>query len=92
MRFEYDGIKDAQNQEKHHVSFAEVRRIWDDPDLLVLHAKRRGEKRLMAIGSAFAVVFSVVHTKREEVIRIISARRASEKEARLYEQHKRSRG
>ena len=88
MLFEYDPEKDRLNQEKHHVSFEEASDIWLDPNLLVLHAKKRGEKRLMAIGRAYSVIYSVVHTKRGTAIRLISARRATERERRAYEHRK----
>lgn len=88
MRFEYDRDKDEANQEKHGISFAEAQEIWHDPDLMVLHAHKRGEKRLMAIGRTFAVVFPVIHTRRGQAIRIISARKSTRKEAQAYEQHK----
>ncbi|MGN8821669.1 BrnT family toxin [Atopobiaceae bacterium HCP3S3_A4] len=88
MRFEFDQRKNEVNQEKHHISFEEAAEIWNDPDLLVLHAKKRGEKRLLAIGKAYTVLYSVIHTKHEETIRIISARRATERERRAYEQHR----
>lgn len=88
MQFEFDPRKNEVNQEKHHVSFEEAAEIWHDPNLLVLHAKKRGEKRLLAIGRSFSVLYSVIHTKRGEVIRIISARRSTERERRAYEQHK----
>lgn len=64
MIFEFDEHKNALNIEKHKVSFEEVQEIWNDPDLLVLPARKRGEKRRLAIGKAYAVVFSVVHTMR----------------------------
>ncbi|MBQ9043004.1 MAG: BrnT family toxin [Eggerthellaceae bacterium] len=86
MIFEFDERKNESNIKKHKVSFEEVQAIWEDPDLMVLSARKRGEKRQMAIGRAYAVLFSVVHTKRGEAIRIISARRSTKKEARLYEQ------
>ncbi|HAM16773.1 MAG TPA: hypothetical protein DCP91_13155 [Eggerthellaceae bacterium] len=40
------------------------------------------------MGRAYAVVFSVVHTKRGEVIRVISARRSTAKGIERYEQGK----
>lgn len=86
MIFEFDKRKNESNIEKHKVSFEEVQAIWEDPDLLVVPARKRGEKRQLAIGRAYTVVFSVVHTKRGEVIRIISARRSTEKEVERYEQ------
>ena len=88
MIFEYDERKNELNIEKHKVSFEEVQAIWEDSDLLVLPAKKKGEKRQLAIGKAYTVVFSVVHTKRGEAIRIISARRSTKKEVERYEQGK----
>ncbi|MBP3866313.1 MAG: BrnT family toxin [Eggerthellaceae bacterium] len=86
MIFEFDEKKNESNIQKHKVSFEEVQAIWEDPDLLVVPARKRGEKRQLAIGRAYAVVFSVVHTKRGEAIRIISARRSTAKEVERYEQ------
>ncbi len=91
MLFEYDEHKNELNIEKHKVSFEEAQEIWDDPDLVVLPARKRGEKRKLAIGATYAAVFSVVHTMRGEAIRLISARRATEKEVRRYEQGKNER-
>ena len=89
MRFVYDPHKNEENLAKHHVSFEEAAGIWEDPNLVILHAKRRGEKRLMAIGQTFAVLYSVIHTRRGDAIRIISARRATMKERRVYERNNR---
>ena len=86
MIFVFDKKKNESNIEKHKVSFEEAQAIWEDPDLLVVPARKRGEKRQLAIGRAYAVVFSVVHTKRGETIRIISARRSTKKEVKIYEQ------
>jgi uncharacterized DUF497 family protein len=87
VRFEFDPSKNAENLARHHVSFEEAAQIWDDPDLLVLHARRRGEKRMLAIGRKYAAVFSVIHTRRGDAIRIISARLATREERRTYERH-----
>jgi uncharacterized DUF497 family protein len=88
MHFEFDERKNQLNQDKHHLSFEEATAIWDDPDLIVLHAKKRGEKRLLAIGCAYTVLYSVVHTVHGETTRIISARRSTERERRTYERYK----
>ena len=85
MRFEWDDVKAASNLEKHGVSFEEAAQIWDDPNLMVLNAKRIGKKRKLAIGRSYSVVFSVIHTERGDAVRIISARRATQKERATYE-------
>lgn len=88
MQFEFDPVKNDSNIRKHKVSFEEASEIWDDPNLVVIPARKRGERRRMAIGRAYSVLFSVIHTIRGDVVRIISARRSTGKEARLYEQGK----
>ena len=90
MLFEYDEHKNELNM-KHKVSFEEAQEIWDDPDLVVFPARKCGEKRKLAIGATHTAVFSVVHTIRGEAIRLISARRATEKEVKRYEQGKNER-
>ena len=88
MRFEWDTAKNEANKLKHKVSFEEAAEIWDDPNLIVVHAKKKGEKRLMAIGRTYTMLLSVIHTERnEETIRIISARRVTEKERESYERN-----
>lgn len=85
MRFEWDDAKAESNLEKHGVSFEEASQIWEDPNLMVLSAKRIGEKRKLAIGRSYSVIFSVIHTERGDAVRIISARRATQKERTTYE-------
>ena len=41
-----------------------------------------------AIGKTFSVLYSVIHTRRGDAIRVISARRATKGERRTYECHK----
>ena len=86
MVFVFDPRKNESNIAKHKVSLEEVQAIWDDPDLLVLPARRRREKRRLAIGRAPDAIFSAIYTMRGDAIRLISARRATRKEAQLYEQ------
>jgi len=90
VRFEWDEIKESANILKHGVGFDEARRVFSDP-LAVIRQDREveGEERLHAIGYVSRVLL-VVHTVREEglgaIIRIISARKATPAERRLYEE------
>ena len=45
MIFVFDKKKNESNIEKHKVSFEEAQAIWEDPDLLVVPARKRGESR-----------------------------------------------
>lgn len=89
LRFEWDERKAAANARKHGVSFEEARsvfvderaRLIDDPD----HSE--GEDRFVLLGFSSALrLLLVCHCYRSEgnIIRIISARRASARESRSY--------
>ena len=89
IEFEWDELENISNQDKHGVSFEEAIQIWEDDNLYVTPAYRRGEKRYIALGKLYVSIFTVVHTKRGETIRIISARLATKKEREEYERRKR---
>jgi uncharacterized DUF497 family protein len=90
LRFEWDPAKDEANGRKHKVSFQEAEsvffdehaRLLDDPD----HSEDEERFILLGLSSRFRVLV-VVHTYRgdEEVIRIISARRATKAERAYYD-------
>ncbi|MGA2273415.1 MAG: BrnT family toxin [Bryobacteraceae bacterium] len=92
MRVDWDNAKNAINRSKHGIDFETAQLIFDDPFCITFVERvTDGEERWHAIGSIEKlVVLVVVHTYREvdseEMIRIISARRATTKERRLYEQ------
>ena len=93
MRFEWDERKEQRNVAKHGVSFDTARRIFDDPNHLSIQDRHEeGEERWQTLGLAGGiVVLLVAHTWRDEgegreVVRIISARKATTRERRRYEQ------
>ena len=92
MRFEWDAEKNRRNRARHKVSFEAARLVFDDPYALSLRERVvEGEERWQTIGMAGGiVVLLVVHSDREQgsedVIRIISARKATPRERRLYEE------
>ena len=92
MEFEWDEQKNLTNYLKHKVSFELACLVFADPLHLVKFDRVvAGEERWHALGSVMGRhVLVVVHTYRnkenEEIIRIISARRASPHERRQYEQ------
>jgi uncharacterized DUF497 family protein len=98
MRFEYDEQKNQHNLAKHGVDFSTAALIFDDPyAVTVRDVHDDKEDRYITVGefSPGAILF-VVHTsfadkKGEEVIRLISARAATSKEKKIYEEaHKRT--
>jgi uncharacterized DUF497 family protein len=90
VRFEWDETKNRGNIAKHGIGFDEARRVFSDPNVIIREDRViEGEERLHAIGYVDRVLL-VVHTVREEglgaIIRIISARKATRSERRLYEE------
>jgi uncharacterized protein len=91
MRFEWDEAKNSANQRKHNVSFDLAREVFEDPlHRSVADRIEDGEQRWNTMGMVRgAVLLIVAHTWREdedtEVVRIISARRATRRERRNYE-------
>ena len=86
MDFEWDDAKDHANQTKHGIAFSDAIAVFSDSGLVVLDATREheGETRSKAIGRIDGRPFVVVFTKRNSVIRMISARRANRTEERHY--------
>ena len=87
LNFEWDENKNHSNQLKHGISFEEATKIFDD-EKRVEHQDFRqdyGEDRWKSIGQIIGIIFSVTYTLRATAIRLISARRASQRERDLYE-------
>ncbi|HKW76784.1 MAG TPA: BrnT family toxin [Terriglobales bacterium] len=91
MRFEWDQKKNRDNQRKHKISFELAREVFLDPFCFIVRDRVvEDEQRFWTVGSVGGVVVLVVaHTAREEgeeeVIRIISARKATPRERHFYE-------
>lgn len=92
--YAWDEKKNEANRRKHGVSFDTACLVFDDPHHLSrLDRVENGEQRWQTIGMAGGVVLLLVaHTWREtedgeEHIRIISARRASKLERKIYEEN-----
>lgn len=90
--FDCDENKALLNKSKHGLSFELASRLWNDPRHLLLPENTySGEERWLALGRIDAMtVIVVVHAYRvkgqRESIRIISARKATPHERKLYEQ------
>ena len=89
MHFEWDPEKARANLEKHGVSFEEAMRAFLDPHSITIldpdHSESEDRFALMGRSPAGRLLV-VVHTDRGDAIRLISARRATRRERRTYEQ------
>lgn len=87
VRFEWNPHKDEANQKKHGLSFDEAKELFGGGKrFLEIYDDEHSdeEDRFIAIGPIRACVVVVVYTEpQDDVIRIVSARKATRKEARL---------
>ena len=93
MKYEWDAMKSLENVQKHGVSFDEAVEVFDDPFLISILDRRFDyyEERWITIGTVrkhmiivIGHLYSVTEDG-EEVIRIITARKATGKEIEEYE-------
>jgi uncharacterized DUF497 family protein len=90
LLFEWDTHKARKNEVIHGVSFDEASTAFRDTLSLTIHDPLHSdeEDRFILIGnSASNRLLVVVHTEREQNIRIISARKATKKERKQYEEN-----
>jgi uncharacterized DUF497 family protein len=99
MRYEWDDWKNQQNQRKHEgVSFELAIEVFEDESCLISldRVDEAGEQRWLALGtvsidSKTALIVLVAHVYKEdldgeEIVRIISARRAGKNDVRRYQE------
>jgi len=89
LTFEWDSRKARSNFAKHGVGFQEASTIFGDPLSLTIPEPEHSlsEERYITMGRAVTgKLLVVVHTERGDNIRIISARRASRRERKFYEE------
>lgn len=89
LNFEWDENKAKANLKKHRVSFDEATTVFLDPFSITIPDSdhSREERRYIDIGSSDkGHVLIVVYTERGSNIRIISCRKATSLERKLYEE------
>lgn len=89
MKFEWDPAKAALNRKKHGVYFADAVGVFEDELAITVEDQdAEDERRCITIGMDFTLkILVVVHASRvADVIRIISARKATKKERQTYEE------
>lgn len=88
MQFEWDDEKEKINIVKHGIDFTTAARVFKDRNRLELYDEAHSdtEDRYITIGiiDGIAYLVMVVYTEREESIRLISARKATKQERRMY--------
>jgi uncharacterized DUF497 family protein len=86
MLFEWDESKRQANLTKHCIDFLDAIGVFGGPVFERMN-RRRGEDRMVAIGSVEGVEIVVIYVMRGQRRRIISARRAHRNERQDYANH-----
>ena len=86
LTFDWNKSKAKDNYAKHGVSFDMAKRVFKDPFALEYLDDRQdyGEPRFVTIGMVDGYILYVAYTERSDVIRVISARRATKHEQEIY--------
>ena len=92
MKFEWDINKEVKNIEKHGVSFEQASYVFSDPyalDKFDAHHSKSEDRWILLGKSVNETLLLVVHTYRAtnevEIVRIISARKATKNEQQTYD-------
>jgi hypothetical protein len=89
LKFEWDARKDASNRRKHQISFEDALSVFADPKALTFDDIEHSdfEDRSLTFGlSSGGTLLVVVHAERDDAVRLISARRATKHEKRIYQE------
>jgi uncharacterized DUF497 family protein len=89
MRLVWDGRKADLNARKHRVTFEEAATVFSDPLALIIEDEGHPDNARIVGESLASRILLVVFVERDrEVLRLISARRATRHERRRYEEGK----
>ena len=85
MKFSWDETKRKTNLVKHGLDFADAKRVFSGA--IFTFADERfnyGEERFITIGMLHGAVVVIAHTESNNEIRIISMRKATQNEQKIY--------
>lgn len=87
MRVTWNPLKAKQNHKKHGVCFPDVEEVFFDPNAIQYEdLASAGEQRFVVLGKgSTGRHYVVIYCYRDRAVRIISARKASKAEIRIYE-------
>ena len=87
MDYQWDVNKSEANLKKHRVDFADAVTVFSDDFALTIPDDYPDEERFVTIGmDALGRILVVIYTWRGDSIRIISARKATNRERKQYEE------
>jgi len=85
--YEWDEAKREANLRKHGLDFDDADKVFENPNKITFEVGGRGEKRWLEIAlvETDGIVLALVYAVRGYNVRIISFRKASRKERRIYD-------
>lgn len=87
MSYEWDPNKAKSNYKKHGIKFSDAVGVFEDDNAITIDDEHETEERFVTIGKDFlSRILVVIYTFRKLVIRIISARKATFREKKMYEE------
>ncbi len=88
QQIEWDEQKNQTNIAKHGISFEFAGLLFSEHYLCQFDNRfNYGEDRWQGLGEVYGVVLFVTYTVRADTIRLISARKASKKERKIWEKY-----
>lgn len=86
LKFEWNKSKAKDNFTKHGISFELAERVLDDPFAVEFLDDREDydEERFVILGIVDRQILFVAYAERKDAVRIISARRATKYEQKIY--------
>ena len=87
MNYEWDDTKSRANFEKHGLAFEDAETVFEG-DVITVSDQRKdyGEPRFASLGTLHGRVVFAAHTARAGNVRIISMRKANEREQKIYQE------
>ena len=85
MDVEFDSFKNEANIARHGIALSDFKEFDAEPSVFEDNRFDYGEIRYIAVGRIGGLGYSLVFTMRGKTMRLISFRRAHEKEMRRYE-------
>jgi uncharacterized protein len=87
VRFEWDEAKNRENILKHGLDFVDAWEIFEAPMMTNLDRREEyGERRWIGVGFLKNFIVVVVYAESEDVIRVISLRKALKHERTRFEE------
>lgn len=85
MEFEWDSAKQQSNLRKHRLDFENVAMVFAGATFTFADERfDYGEDRYVTLGLLHDAVVVIAHTEREDMVRVISMRKATTHEERIY--------